>query len=726
MQFTIIFLFQFFVRTHTASLGSQVFLNGSNCALNQFCYFNDHQALGLACFDFRSLDQLNSSSCILDPTFYGRIFELDLLFADNTVLDSGIQALVDLAVVYLTSPHYFEPATLTLINIAGIDLTFFDLLRTSQNLSITFSFTPILQLYSSELNLFNKKVNILTQDQCNNQTYQAMLANNGVNFFQAFKGLTLKNIRTNQRLCQFMFRNLSLDSIEIHNKYFQFWPPDNTTRSSLNFSIRQLSLIEMNKIELDESLLDSEVFEHLQSFNIKHASILKIQLDLFKAPRFPHLRLIEFDKLINLKGFFHDKQGVAWMKYLNYDLAPIDITNKLAEPTQEVINSCLTKLIGVYFDVEATGDFGRFYPTFIYPYLDYSFPDKDFCLFYDIPVERLVFLQIFSPRFDNFTCTLYWIFRYDYLYPYLGLYSPIQSKRPPPECNFTSLVNNCDMLTSPASTDDPYFDLFFMSQGLKEAKRILFTYVGPVFSAFGFVTNMLIIVIIGYNHKRRHELRAQQKSKKNQESILLDQPLYKFILINSIENIYYTTYYYHYFMYSETNEGLLKLNDTITQLPLITSFTLVHDIFSYFLFCFISILLDVITVIKLHQALQEKKKMLHDKSEREKCSESERRSVMMVILSSLVNMVFRAPELVSVAFYYVVTQNDGHVFKTLCMTYSSCLVFVDYADIFYILSLCFSFFFYVKFNLVFYNSYQALVESTLRVFCWYGTKAQVK
>ena len=38
------------------------------------------------------------------------------------------------------------------------------------------------------------------------------------------------------------------------------------------------------------------------------------------------------------------------------------------------------------------------------------------------------------------------------------------------------------------------------------------------------------------------------------------------------------------------------MNQILGQLPLITAFTLVHDIFSYFLFCITSIVLDVLTV----------------------------------------------------------------------------------------------------------------------------------
>jgi hypothetical protein len=50
-----------------------------------------------------------------------------------------------------------------------------------------------------------------------------------------------------------------------------------------------------------------------------------------------------------------------------------------------------------------------------------------------------------------------------------------------------------------------------------------------------------------------------------------------------------------------------KLNN---QLPYIFSFTIIHDFFSYFLFCFLITLVDLMTLSKLKQALTEKSRLV--------------------------------------------------------------------------------------------------------------------
>lgn len=809
---------------------SIVFKPTSTCILNKYCFFNAHVQFGLACTNFSSLDQLNSLSCTLSTEFIGQIPEIDLLFADNTILDSNIDTIFQLARVSMISNYTDRFQSITLINIDGIDLKFFEPLKTSRNVSNIFTKSTILRIYNSKFSLLNNKVNVLTSNECNRKTYQAMFSEKGENFLQAFDGLTFKQTKFNDKLCKLMFQNISLDTMELYYKYFRFWPSQEYMK--LNSRIVRLSLYKISKLELDASFLDPDVFYRMKSLYIYHGSVFKIQTDLFKAPKFPYLRSIEFDNIINPRGLFHSSGGVAWMKHLNQNVDSIPFNANLS---QKLIETYSKVFLTLYFEV-IFYDTAGLYSTGFFPHVIYQFPIEDFCLFYDLPVDRLVFFQVSGQGVDlkNFSCTLKWLYRYENLYQLFGLVTPI-STYGSPICNFTGLVEMCKIKPA-VYKSDPYFDLFYVSQSFKSVKKILFTYIGPIFSAFGFVTNMLVVVTIGYNHKRRNEIRAQPKSN---ESILLDQPLYRYTLINStlnaiyllinildysitcrttivkkifkiltiiesnncfIQNVvmsilgniikimsdtsliqislnryvlvgkdhaewlvklsqirikvvflssflasaifstviyyqknflvyktnnykdefypnsaYYTPYYYNYFI--GDGNSINGLEESLAQLPLITAFTLVHDIFTYFLFCIILFVLDVLTIIKLHNALKEKSKMLRDKAERNKCKESERRSIMMVILTSLVNIVFRAPELVSIVFYYVMTQNSVYIFRMLCSVYTTCSVFIDYAQVFYDISLCFYLFFYIKFNLVFQASYQVLVQAALRVVC---------
>lgn len=145
------------------------------------------------------------------------------------------------------------------------------------------------------------------------------------------------------------------------------------------------------------------------------------------------------------------------------------------------------------------------------------------------------------------------------------------------------------------------------------------------------------------------------------------------------------------------------------QIPMLSTFILFHDLFSYFLFCVFSLVLDILTVNKLHYALKEKVK-IKGKTERQKSRESERNSIMMVVLSSLTNFFFRAPELLSIIFYYVVLNDGGYVFKMMCYSYYDCQLFVEFSKVFYTLSICFNFVFYVKFNSVFRLSFAVMVN----------------
>jgi hypothetical protein len=84
------------------------------------------------------------------------------------------------------------------------------------------------------------------------------------------------------------------------------------------------------------------------------------------------------------------------------------------------------------------------------------------------------------------------------------------------------------------------------------------------------------------------------------------------------------------------------------RLPLIKILKIILDLFSYFLFCILNLVLDVMTVVKLKETLSNKARLgVQSKEKKDEQERTERRSIIMVVLNSLVNIILRIPELLS-------------------------------------------------------------------------------
>jgi hypothetical protein len=73
----------------------------------------------------------------------------------------------------------------------------------------------------------------------------------------------------------------------------------------------------------------------------------------------------------------------------------------------------------------------------------------------------------------------------------------------------------------------------------------------------------------------------------------------------------------------------------------VIALTIVHDLFTYFVFCILNLIADIITVIKLKEAHAEKARLgVSTKEKKQKQERAERRSIVMVVLNSLANVLF--------------------------------------------------------------------------------------
>jgi hypothetical protein len=170
---------------------------------------------------------------------------------------------------------------------------------------------------------------------------------------------------------------------------------------------------------------------------------------------------------------------------------------------------------------------------------------------------------------------------------------------------------------------------------------------------------------------------------------------------NGLElNDYYLSIYSDYDK-SFFNYGLFvqKFNH---KLPLIIPLTIIHDFVSYFLFCILNLIVDVMTVVKLKETLDQKAKIgVQTKEKKEEQESAERRSIIMVVLNSLVNILLRIPELLSIIFFFItITAKDVYMLR-VCSHFRECNAVTEISNSFFNLTMIFNIFFYYFFNKTF-------------------------
>lgn len=791
------------------------------CNLRRYCGAIQYpDRTSFTCLNFRDLSELDKAclGCELNITVFGEIY-LYFIFPDNTILSSGLSIISDM-LTFFSMHSIISESGLQLFfqNLKGLDLDLFSVLKLTP---ADFIFTHIdtnLNIIQSDLVFYYKGVNLMGPEKCNKETYGVLLNNDNTNSLSWFASFVLSKVTVKHKLCKLLFQNVELYGMDFTGTSLSFLPDTNTT-SNMVSSVGELHLSNDYKVVLDVNYLEPRVFSQVKYLSILFCSVLSIQEDLFKN-RFHNLHRIEL-ALINSRGLFHSKKGVAWIKNIHYDIPPVDLSNGITPRLSNLIEK--RGFIVIFQTTHYFQEYFNLYPVSFFPYYNYRFPDEDFCLFYDFPFQKLVFPSI-NPL-PNITCTSAWLLQFK-----LVNNPDIQV----PVCDFKNLSKSCDIKQASNATEiyesDPYFVFYYLTQYLNEAKYILIGIIGVIASGLGFVSTLFIVITILFNYKRRKAIRTQPKNK-NQEIVMLEQPLYKYLLFNSIinsvfllmylldyavpchqiithnaiyrncifqniisaiignylkllsnftslqislnryllvgkdhserlinlsqlsvtrffiytalssallssivyfqrdfflikthitgeTNIYYvdTSYHFYFWGSSEKTANYQEIVSKIKQLPVLTAFTVINDLFGYFLFCLFSIIIDLRTVKKLKEALQEKVKLKGDEESKKNKRESEQKSIMMVLTTSLTNILFRAPELVSIVFYYIVTHDGGYVFKMLCWAYASCLTFTDIANVFFIMSLCFNLIFYVKFNSVFSCSFYILIERFLKTF----------
>jgi hypothetical protein len=174
-------------------------------------------------------------------------------------------------------------------------------------------------------------------------------------------------------------------------------------------------------------------------------------------------------------------------------------------------------------------------------------------------------------------------------------------------------------------------------------------------------------------------------------------------------------YYYHSYLWGFLDNkqnftaDLENLDKAASRLWSVFFLTVVDDSFSYLFFCLFNLALDVMTVLKLKESLAEKAR-LSSTNKQDEQTQAERRSVIMVVLNSIVNILLRLPELLTIIFFFALAAdpNQKYPFKILCYNFGQCLTLGEISNSFVVLSLSFNAFFYYFFNKTFKFAFHLL------------------
>jgi hypothetical protein len=161
------------------------------------------------------------------------------------------------------------------------------------------------------------------------------------------------------------------------------------------------------------------------------------------------------------------------------------------------------------------------------------------------------------------------------------------------------------------------------------------------------------------------------------------------------------------------NVGYMSYVNVIENLksikPYIITLTIIYDFISYFLFVVLNLIVDVMTVVKLKETLDHKASIgVQSKEKKEEQERAERRSIIMVVLNSLVNILLRIPELLSIIFFFIISWPANGIMITECSKVTECTVVTQISDSFFNFTMICNIFFYYFFNKTFKFAFQLI------------------
>jgi hypothetical protein len=355
-------------------------------------------------------------------------------------------------------------------------------------------------VYLNDLNFdFYINNSFISQDMCDTKYF----IERKISFFGQVKSVDFNDdIFYRKDTCPFVFTNTQVEELGlskitnslIFKNQLEFLDLNETKGFEMNLKKMRYFRLGIFNEDITLKILNKFIFKHMFSLEII-GSINRIEDDLFCS--FKQIQILSLI-LDDLKSFFQN--GIEWMKHLN-----------------ENLNS--TKKMVFVRILENMSPFKR----------EYQFPSEDLCLFKEFPHDQLIFPLISAKKRRNCSCTVLWLLKnYDVFYKspqfrfFYGIddedltmkYCSLVSST---QCNFDEKFKYCGNITNPQSNSLGVYHDFLQFEWLK---LIINVYFQTIFSIFGFIFNLLIIIVL-----------TNKKHKKNFNNLM-----YKHIYFNALFN----------------------------------------------------------------------------------------------------------------------------------------------------------------------------------------------
>lgn len=419
-----------------------------------------------------------------------------------------------------------------------------------ENIVDNFFYKPVLSFYDNG--------ELITE--CQSGIWQV----NNSNVFNFLKSVYLVSSIYQSPLCPYMLENLNLDTLGVYAVNFLDFE---LTESShhLNITLNTLAFNGVKKLDLSERVFTLKI-SRVNTLYVYQSSISRIgSKEMFASLKLSKIQI----QLVNTRGFFHSC-GTEWTLGLNLDKNQTDIDRILFSLNNNYSSfslqwDVLFNTFDISVDIGYQNNKQYLENMDVFPYLSYTFPNEDFCLFANWPHEKLVIMFIVGDIDGNCSnmCTLLWLNKY--IVPLMHKLSQITPDLPdwvfhnpvfqdlifnsclrkwigPESGNFDNAFEACDFdqkialcnITPVAVYHDSYFDLYDFKSFFDQIKSVSLTYFLPSVSLFGIITNFLIVFVIMRN---KPIVKALKKQNQTKQIILIKEPLYQYMVINACFNL---------------------------------------------------------------------------------------------------------------------------------------------------------------------------------------------
>lgn len=384
-KITILILTAFFISTIMSDSETSKF--PTDCELKKF----ENKICRLVCSSLNGNFSLNYSSKVNDSHICTYKTSSKIYFRLNRphILERSL----DLLSISKFSIATFNSTKILISDVYGFDvgppkITLYDLNR---EIEMEFYFVD-----------FKFYLNQILIDSCNglNASFETV--------FQSFRSSIFKlgfyDVRYPTKICPLLFNKNSILSIDFNSVINTFYKVNvlkfyRLENSSIKSMIQKLSIYDMEKIDIDSSLLNDRVFENIKSLTIG-GEVISIELGLFKS--FKSLTSIFFQAHY-IRRLFH--RGIDWIQDLNCDLS-VDLTT--ANKSLNLSDKYIT--LNLVINMKSK----NYNPVLLVTSSE-LFPNEDFCLYENFPFRQLVILFFTKLNINN-SCTYKWLTQYYYYY----------------------------------------------------------------------------------------------------------------------------------------------------------------------------------------------------------------------------------------------------------------------------------------------------------------------